>query len=114
MPNTAFEPCIPTKATILPDRPEWIHEIKHDGPNRSARLQARAAVHPQRPRLERPIRASSKLRSGIGTARLIDGEAVLLGVDGISDLQRAALPQVRIMFSRFLLLTMVSRIDQRA
>ena len=26
-----FEPCIPTKATKVPDRPEWIHEVKHDG-----------------------------------------------------------------------------------
>ena len=26
-----FDPCIPTKATKVPDRPEWFHEIKHDG-----------------------------------------------------------------------------------
>jgi ATP-dependent DNA ligase len=26
-----FVPCIPTKAAKVPDRPEWIHEIKHDG-----------------------------------------------------------------------------------
>ena len=25
-----FEPCIPTGREV-PDRPEWIHEIKHDG-----------------------------------------------------------------------------------
>jgi hypothetical protein len=25
------EPCIPTRGTKVPDRPEWIHEIKHDG-----------------------------------------------------------------------------------
>jgi len=31
MPNSAFQPCIPTKATKVPDRPEWLHEIKHDG-----------------------------------------------------------------------------------
>ena len=23
--------CIPTKGAKVPDRPEWIHEIKHDG-----------------------------------------------------------------------------------
>jgi bifunctional non-homologous end joining protein LigD len=28
---TSFEPCIPTGATKVPDRPDWIHEIKHDG-----------------------------------------------------------------------------------
>ena len=26
-----FRPCIPTRGTKVPDRPEWIHEIKHDG-----------------------------------------------------------------------------------
>ena len=31
MPKPEFEPCIPTKASKVPDRPEWIHEIKHDG-----------------------------------------------------------------------------------
>jgi hypothetical protein len=30
MRKSAFEPCIPTKAAQIPDRPEWIHEIKHD------------------------------------------------------------------------------------
>jgi hypothetical protein len=24
-------PCIPTKAAKVPDRPEWLHEIKHEG-----------------------------------------------------------------------------------
>jgi bifunctional non-homologous end joining protein LigD len=31
MPRSAFEPCIPTRGIKVPDRPEWIHEIKHDG-----------------------------------------------------------------------------------
>jgi ATP-dependent DNA ligase len=31
MLKSPFEPCIPTKAAKVPDRPEWIHEIKHDG-----------------------------------------------------------------------------------
>jgi hypothetical protein len=30
-PKSAFEPCIPTRGTTDPDRPDWIHEIKHDG-----------------------------------------------------------------------------------
>ena len=29
--RTAFDPCIPTRGTKVPDRLEWIHEIKHDG-----------------------------------------------------------------------------------
>ena len=31
MPKSSFEPCIPTRGTRVPDRPEWIHEIKQDG-----------------------------------------------------------------------------------
>jgi ATP-dependent DNA ligase len=31
MPKSPFEPCIPTKGAKVPDRPQWIHEIKHDG-----------------------------------------------------------------------------------
>jgi ATP-dependent DNA ligase len=31
MPKFPFEPCIPTKAAKVPDWPEWLHEIKHDG-----------------------------------------------------------------------------------
>ena len=31
MPKSIFEPRIPTRGTKVPDRPEWIHEIKRDG-----------------------------------------------------------------------------------
>ena len=31
MRQPAFDPCIPTRGTKVPDRPEWFHEIKHDG-----------------------------------------------------------------------------------
>jgi ATP-dependent DNA ligase len=31
MRKCAFDPCIPTRGTKVPDRPEWLHEIKHDG-----------------------------------------------------------------------------------
>ena len=30
MPKSAIEPCIPSRGKV-PDRPEWIPEIKHDG-----------------------------------------------------------------------------------
>jgi ATP-dependent DNA ligase len=26
-----FEFCLPTKAKIVPDGPDWLHEIKYDG-----------------------------------------------------------------------------------
>jgi ATP-dependent DNA ligase len=31
MRKPAFDPCIPTRGTKVPDRPEWLHDIKHDG-----------------------------------------------------------------------------------
>ena len=31
MLKSPFDPCIPSRGTKVPDRPEWIHEIKHDG-----------------------------------------------------------------------------------
>jgi bifunctional non-homologous end joining protein LigD len=31
MAKSPFEPCIPTPGSKVPDRPELIHEIKHDG-----------------------------------------------------------------------------------
>ena len=31
MLKSPFEPCIPTRGIKVPDRPESIHEIKHDG-----------------------------------------------------------------------------------
>ena len=29
--SSAFEFCLPTKATAVPDGSEWLHEIKYDG-----------------------------------------------------------------------------------
>jgi ATP-dependent DNA ligase len=31
LPHRQFEPCIPTRATVVPAGPGWLHEIKHDG-----------------------------------------------------------------------------------
>ena len=31
MPERLFQCCIPTRATKVPDGPDWFHEIKHDG-----------------------------------------------------------------------------------
>ena len=44
------EPCLPTRGTKVPDRPEWIHEIKHDGYRLIVQREGMgAAVHAQRP-----------------------------------------------------------------
>jgi len=85
-----FEFCIPTRGTQVPDRPDWIHEIKYDG------YRLRVERDGDRVRLftrnghdwtkRYPWIVESVLRNR--TKRfVIDGEAVILGVDGRSDFQ---------------------------
>ena len=83
----SFEFCIPTRGNSVPDGPDWLHEVKYDG---------------YRLRLERDgDRVRLITRGGynwsdrypwIAEARkvrqkqfVLDGEAIVLGVDGISD-----------------------------
>jgi len=84
----SFEFCLPTKSTAVPDGPDWLHEVKYDG---------------YRLRLERDgDRVRLITRGGYNWADrypwiaeaalknrhrqfVIDGEAVVLGVDGIAD-----------------------------
>jgi hypothetical protein len=50
MQKSPFQPCIPTRAAKVPDRPDWIHEIKHDGYRLIVqRLGNWTAVHMRRP-----------------------------------------------------------------
>ena len=83
-----FQFCIPTRATAVPTGPDWLHEIKYDG---------------YRLRIERDgDRVRLITRNGYDWTKkypwiveaalknrtkhfVIDGEAVVLGVDGISD-----------------------------
>jgi len=88
MLKNAFEPCIPTRGTKVPDRPEWIHEIKHDGyrlivqrEDKRVRLFTRNG-HDWSNRY--PLITEAALRNR-NSSFVIDGEAVLLGVDGRSD-----------------------------
>ena len=84
----AFEFCVPTKSTVVPAGPDWLHEVKYDG---------------YRLRLERDgDRVRLITRNGYDWTKrypwivetalknrqkhfVIDGEAVILGLDGISD-----------------------------
>jgi ATP-dependent DNA ligase len=29
--RSTFEFCLPTKATLVPSGPDWLHEVKYDG-----------------------------------------------------------------------------------
>jgi bifunctional non-homologous end joining protein LigD len=87
MPKSAIEPCIPSRGKV-PDRPEWIHEIKHDGyrlivqrDGKRVRLFTKNG-HDCTDRCPFIVEAASRIRSG---SFVLDGEAVLLGADGISD-----------------------------
>jgi bifunctional non-homologous end joining protein LigD len=88
MRKNPFEPCIPTRGTKVPTGPDWIHEIKHDGyrlivqrDGARVRLFTRNG-HDWTDRYPRIVEAALRNRS---SHFVIDGEAVLLGVDGISD-----------------------------
>jgi ATP-dependent DNA ligase len=88
MRKTAFEPCLPTPSKQVPSSPDWIHEIKHDGyrlivqrEGAAVRLFTRNG-HNWTDRYPLIVEAALRNRTG---HFVIDGEAVLLGVDGISD-----------------------------
>jgi len=82
-----FEPAIPTR---MPSSPEWIHEVKYDG--------FRLIVHRDGDRVRLLTRnghdwsgrypwiAESALKNRTRHF-VIDGEAVVLGVDGVSDFE---------------------------
>src|SRR5215471_4310188 len=87
MPN-AFEFCLPTSATSVPDRPNWLHEVKYDGyrlrlerDGNRVRLITRGGYN-WADRYPRIVEAARKNRH---QQFVIDGEAVALGVDGIAD-----------------------------
>jgi bifunctional non-homologous end joining protein LigD len=84
----AFDFCLPTRGIKVPDRPEWIHEVKYDG------YRLRVERDGDRVRLiTRGCYNWTKRYPWIVEAALenrhkqfvLDGEAVILGVDGISD-----------------------------
>jgi bifunctional non-homologous end joining protein LigD len=84
-----YQPCIQTRSTKVPAGPDWFHEIKHDGyrlivqrEGRRVRLFTRNG-NDWTARYPLIVQAALKNRQ---TSFVIDGEAVLLGVDGISDL----------------------------
>jgi bifunctional non-homologous end joining protein LigD len=83
-----YLPCIRSRGTKVPAGPNWIHEIKYDGyrvviqrEGKRARLLTRNG-HDWTDRYPLIIEAALRNRQ---TSFVLDGEAVLLGVDGVSD-----------------------------
>ena len=88
MPQTLFPPCLPTRGAAVPAGPDWMHEIKHDGyrlivqrEGKRVRLFTRNG-HDWTDRY--PFIVEAALRNRISSF-VLDGEAVLLGIDGVSD-----------------------------
>jgi bifunctional non-homologous end joining protein LigD len=83
-----FDFCLPTRATTVPDSPDWLHEVKYDGyrlrlerDGDRVRLITRNG-HNWTDRYPWIVEAAVKNRI---RQFVIDGEAVVLGVDGIAD-----------------------------
>jgi bifunctional non-homologous end joining protein LigD len=86
--SKAFDFCIPTRGTRVPEAPDWLHEIKHDGyrlrverDGDRVRLITRNGYDWTK-RYPWIVEAALKNRQ---KQFIIDGEAVILSVDGVSD-----------------------------
>lgn len=86
--STKFEFCLPTAAKAVPAGPDWIHEVKYDGyrlrverQGKSVRLFTRNG-HDWTDRYPWIVESALRNRQ---QQFVIDGEAVVLGVDGVSD-----------------------------
>ena len=84
----AFEFCIPTRGTSVPSGPDWLHEVKYDGyrlrlerDGDRVRLITRGGNN-WTDRYPWIVEAARKIRQ---KRFVLDGEAVVLGVDGVSD-----------------------------
>ena len=84
----SFEFCLPTRATAVPDSPDWVHEVKYDGyrlrlerDGKRVRLITRGGYN-WTDRYPWIVEAARNVRQ---KRFVIDGEAVVLGVDGVSD-----------------------------
>jgi bifunctional non-homologous end joining protein LigD len=86
--QSTFAFCLPTRATAVPDSHDWLHEIKYDGyrlrlerDGDRVRLITRGGYN-WADRYPWIVEAALKNRQ---KRFVIDGEAVILGADGISD-----------------------------
>jgi len=89
MPRT-FDFCIPPRSTSVPATPDWLHEVKYDGyrlrlerDGDRVRLITKGGYN-WTERYPWIVEAALKNRH---KQFVIDGEAVVLGVDGIADFE---------------------------
>ena len=88
LPAGFIEPCLPTKAIVVPEGPQWVHEIKHDGYRFVVRREGdrvRAFTRRGNDWTGRvPAIAASMLNLPV-TSATIDGECVVCRPDGMTD-----------------------------
>ncbi|MBR0868310.1 RNA ligase family protein [Bradyrhizobium sp. YCK136] len=84
----SFEFCLPSRGVAVPSGPDWLHEVKYDG----YRLRLEREGHRVRLITRGGYSWASRYPWIVEAARkvrqkhfVLDGEAVVLGVDGISD-----------------------------
>ena len=84
----SFDFCLPSKSVSVPDGPDWLHEIKYDGyrlrlerDGSRVRLTSRGGYN-WTDRYPWIVEAALKNRI---KQFVVDGEAVVLGVDGVAD-----------------------------
>ena len=87
-PSGFMEPCRPSKVARPPSGPLWVHEIKHDGFRLMVRLEGSRVRcftkggHDWADRFPAIVEATARLKA---SSFLIDGEAVIVRDDGLSD-----------------------------
>ena len=85
--QSTFSPCLPTSGKVVPATSAWLHEVKYDGYRLIvARDGDRAGLftrngHDWSGRFPQIVETALRNRH---KQFVIDGEAVLLGVDGVS------------------------------
>ena len=93
----SFDFCLPSKSTTVPAGPDWLHEIKYDGyrlrverDGDRIRLITRGGYNWTH-RYPWIAEAARKIRQ---KQFVLDGEAVVLGVDSVADFTGISLGQV--------------------
>ena len=87
-PSGFIEPCLPSKATVPPSGPLWVHEIKHDGYRLMVRRDGALVRcftrngHDWADRFPAIVDAALRIQA---SSFLIDGEAVIARDDGTPD-----------------------------
>jgi bifunctional non-homologous end joining protein LigD len=88
MPKRQFEQCLPARQTTVSTGADWIHEIKHDGYRLIVQRQGKAVRLFTRNGHDWTDRYPSIVQAALQNRQkhfVIDGEAVILGLGGVSD-----------------------------